>query len=371
MEFAAGLPGLGRAPDRRRRAHRRATAPAAGPVPRSRSAGRVARRASATSAGCSPRHAHAGDRRSRVTSRTRHARQPPGRTPSPLLPLASLERRTEGLVCLSGCARDGALAGVFGSAASLAPRPRRWRGGCCGAFGPDALPGRAAAPALAPRPWRATAGSRARRAARRAVRRDRQRPRPRSARGRALQDALVASGWAATLDETEPLRRGNRALGARARRPRWRRASRDHPEAVAETARLAERLRFDLTRDLGYRYPGAEDDDADRELAELCAARFEGRYAGTPERARGGAAAGGGAAGDPQAAALRASSCSTPTCSSWRARWRVEVRGPDSARGAAAAGARARLQRQLGRLLPDRASRTSTRSRPGSSSAAS
>ena len=29
----------------------------------------------------------------------------------------------------------------------------------------------------------------------------------------------------------------------------------EHPEAVAETVRLAERLRFDLTSELGYRYP--------------------------------------------------------------------------------------------------------------------
>ena len=37
----------------------------------------------------------------------------------------------------------------------------------------------------------------------------------------------------------------------------------DHPDAVAETARLADTLRFDLTQDLGYRYPGAEDPEAD------------------------------------------------------------------------------------------------------------
>ena len=36
------------------------------------------------------------------------------------------------------------------------------------------------------------------------------------------------------------------------------------PEAVAETARVALRCQFDLTRDLGYRYPST--DDADREL---------------------------------------------------------------------------------------------------------
>ena len=54
----------------------------------------------------------------------------------------------------------------------------------------------------------------------------------------------------------------------------------DHPDAVAETARLAERIEFDLTRDLGYRYPGSEDPDADRKLAELCRARLDERYPG-------------------------------------------------------------------------------------------
>ena len=60
---------------------------------------------------------------------------------------------------------------------------------------------------------------------------------------------------------------------------------RDHPEAIAESVRLAERLRFDLTRELGYRYPGAEDRGADRRLAELCRVRLVHRYEGTPHRA--------------------------------------------------------------------------------------
>jgi error-prone DNA polymerase len=37
-------------------------------------------------------------------------------------------------------------------------------------------------------------------------------------------------------------------------------------------------LTFDLTRDLGYRYPGSEDESAPRRLAELCWARLEDRY---------------------------------------------------------------------------------------------
>ena len=62
---------------------------------------------------------------------------------------------------------------------------------------------------------------------------------------------------------------------------------RDHPDAVAESGRLAERLRFDLTSDLGYRYPGSEDPDADRTLAELCRARLGERYPDGEERRRG------------------------------------------------------------------------------------
>ncbi|MBA3420628.1 MAG: DNA polymerase III subunit alpha, partial [Thermoleophilaceae bacterium] len=99
----------------------------------------------------------------------------------------------------------------------------------------------------------------------------------------ALQDAFVAVRHRATLDESEPLRRGNRA---HVLAPPERMAERfsDHPEAVDESGRLAERLRFDLTEDLGYRYPGADDETADRRLAELCRARLEDRYAGRTSR---------------------------------------------------------------------------------------
>jgi error-prone DNA polymerase len=58
----------------------------------------------------------------------------------------------------------------------------------------------------------------------------------------------------------------------------------EHPEAVAETVRLAERLRFDLTNELGYRYPGSEDPEADHTLAEICRGRLELRYSGMSER---------------------------------------------------------------------------------------
>ncbi|MEA2271766.1 MAG: error-prone polymerase [Solirubrobacteraceae bacterium] len=92
-----------------------------------------------------------------------------------------------------------------------------------------------------------------------------------------LQDAFVAIREGSTLDSSEPLRRGNHshvltspaAMAARFE---------DRPEAVAETARLAESIDFALDEDLGYRYPGADDPAADRNLAELCRARLEDRY---------------------------------------------------------------------------------------------
>ena len=101
-----------------------------------------------------------------------------------------------------------------------------------------------------------------------------------------LQDAFVAIANHTTLDASEPLRRGNFSHvlappGAMAAR---------FPEfsgAVAETAELAEQLDFDLTVDLGYRYPGAEDPATMRRLAELCAVRFERRYGDqAPARSR-------------------------------------------------------------------------------------
>ncbi len=100
----------------------------------------------------------------------------------------------------------------------------------------------------------------------------------------ALQDVLVAIRHNGTLESTEPQRRGN---GSAVLLDPERAAQRfaDHPDAVAESGRLADRLRFDLTRDLGYSYPGAEDGSADRRLSEACRARFGERYDGTPERA--------------------------------------------------------------------------------------
>jgi error-prone DNA polymerase len=97
-----------------------------------------------------------------------------------------------------------------------------------------------------------------------------------------LQDALAAVRLSGTLEETEAGRRGNGSAHLLAPDEAAARFA-DHPEAVRESHRIAGRLEFDLTRDLGYRYPGSEDPDADRALAEICRARLEHRYAGERE----------------------------------------------------------------------------------------
>jgi error-prone DNA polymerase len=100
-----------------------------------------------------------------------------------------------------------------------------------------------------------------------------------------LQDAFVAVRTHTTLDSSEPLRRGNFSHVLATPQEMERRFA-EYPEAVAETAALADRLRFDLGNDLGYRYPGAEDEAAMRKLTELCDALIDDRYRDTPAEIR-------------------------------------------------------------------------------------
>ena len=198
----------------------------------------------------------------------------------PTVSLEQVERHAEGLICLSGCARDGALAGRWerGDLRDAEALGRRF----LAAFGRDRFRVELQRPF-----WRR---DRARNrwleglAGRLGVRcvatgnvhmHDRSRAE--------LQDALVAVRLRRTLDETEPERRGNPS-SALASPEEMKARFAEHPEAVAESGRVAERLRFDLTRDLGYRYPGAGDPDADRTLAEICRVRLKHRYEGTRER---------------------------------------------------------------------------------------
>jgi error-prone DNA polymerase len=205
-----------------------------------------------------------------ITAAHAHTRDlRPGPREEPRVRLRTVLEHAEGLACLTGCASSGV---------EDEPSARR----LLEAFGPDRLRVELQRPY-----WRDDRARNRRRAvlARRlgvpcvatgnvhAHTRERAR----------LQDALVAVRLHTTLDASEPARRGNHAhvlaspAAMAARFP-------DHADAVAETARLAERLCFDLTHNLGYRYPGAEDERADRTLAELCRARLQERYRGDPNR---------------------------------------------------------------------------------------
>src|SRR5436189_153677 len=75
-----------------------------------------------------------------------------------------------------------------------------------------------------------------------------------------LQDAFVAIRLHTTLDASEPQRRGNFSHVLTSPEEMAARFA-EYPDAVAETARLTDRLQFDLGSDLGYRYPGAEDEE--------------------------------------------------------------------------------------------------------------
>jgi error-prone DNA polymerase len=216
-----------------------------------------------------------------ITRAHEGTRERPTEPLPPTVTLDDVERHADGIVCLTGCARDGAVAGRIEQdeqpeAAAAARRLLR-------AFGPDRLR------VELQRPF---------------ARHDRRRNRHLAqlaerlgvscvatgdvhahSRVRApLQDAFVAVRTKTTLDESEPLRRGN---SSHALAPPEAMVARfaDHPDAVEESGRLAERLRFDLTSDLGYRYPGSEDGSADRRLAELSTTLLADRYANRPTRA--------------------------------------------------------------------------------------
>ena len=204
-----------------------------------------------------------------------HTREKPGPPSQAFVELADVLDHAQGLICLSGCA----LRGVHDEFTL-----RR----LLDAFGADRLRVELQRPFL--RDDRARNRSLERVAQRLGVRCVATGNVHAHTRVRApLQDALVAVRLHTTLDASEPERRGNfsHVLAAPAAM-----ASRfsEHPEAVAETVALAERLRFDLSSDLGYRYPGAEDAAAMRNLSELCQSRLEERYQGG-EEVRAGAAA--------------------------------------------------------------------------------
>ena len=204
-----------------------------------------------------------------VTRAHVHDRDP--KEPPPAVPLETLEQYAAGLVLLSGCADHGV---------HDEPTLRR----LLAAFGPDHLR------VELQRPFQRHDRARNRELAQLAQRLGV----PTVATGNVhthartrapLQDAFVALRHHLTLDSSEPVRRGNTAhvlASPKAMAARFE----GHARAVEESGELAARLTFDLTQDLGYRYPGAEDPQASRKLAELCWTLLEVRYpAGSPNHA--------------------------------------------------------------------------------------
>ena len=185
----------------------------------------------------------------------------------PALDQGLLEELNDGLVCLSGCARHGVavrspnaaarLAGAFGSERFFVELQRPYERG-------DA---------------RRNAGLRdlaESLGVRTIVTGDVHAHHPRRA---SLQDVLVAIRHRSALDGCEAERRGNHECVLLSPAEVVERFPEDRA-AVARTVELAERLRFDLTEELGYRYPDFSDspEPAIVQLAHVCNSTFEGRY---------------------------------------------------------------------------------------------
>ena len=194
-----------------------------------------------------------------------HTRERPREPTPPAVSLQAVSAHAEGLFCLTGCAQRG----VHDEASVRVLRE---------AFGPERLRVELQRPFLAGD--RARNGALAALAARLGLRCVASGNVHAHAAVRVpLQDAFVAARHHLTLESSEPQRRPNSshvlaspaAMAARFT---------DHPQALAESAVLAEQLDFDLTGDLGYRYPGVEDQTAQRRLGELCGGYLRERYSG-------------------------------------------------------------------------------------------
>ncbi|HMJ02644.1 MAG TPA: hypothetical protein VK506_06860, partial [Conexibacter sp.] len=187
-----------------------------------------------------------------------------GRAGQPYVPLAAVLDHADGLVCLSGCATHGV-------------HDRQGLEALREAFTPDHLR------VELQRPYLRDDRARNRRLAVLARELELRTVATGNVhahtRARApLQDALVAVRHHMPLDASEPLRRGNFSHVLASPAAMAARFAADHPDAVAETTRVADSLRFDLTEHHGYRYPGEEDAHADRTLAELARACLHERY---------------------------------------------------------------------------------------------
>jgi error-prone DNA polymerase len=185
-----------------------------------------------------------------------------------LLPAATtidvVERHAEGLVALSGCARNG-LAVVDAKSAERLKRafPRAFfielqrpyeRGDAKRNARLVELAEHLGAPTVATGNVHAHSAARAR-----------------------LQDALVAIKHRTSVDGCERERRGNHESVLLAPQAMLERLPLD---AARRTREVADRCEFDLTQELGYRYPDFSDgaDPADRQLERTCQSTFAERY---------------------------------------------------------------------------------------------
>jgi error-prone DNA polymerase len=103
-----------------------------------------------------------------------------------------------------------------------------------------------------------------------------------------LQDVLVAIRCRTSLEGCEPERRGNRESFLRPPEEMLERFAFDRA-AAERSGELAARLVFDLTEELGYRYPDFSDRDepAIFQLAAICRAAIDERYSSSDTVSRG------------------------------------------------------------------------------------
>ena len=190
--------------------------------------------------------------------------QPPA---DPALDQTLLEELNEGLVCLSGCARHGLAVRNPNAAARLAQ-----------AFGRDSFF------VELQRPYER--GDARRNTALRHLADSLGVPtlvtgdvHAHHLRRAPLQDVLVAVRHRSSLDGCEAERRGNHECVLLSPAEIVERFPEDRA-AVARTVEVAARLRFDLTEELGYRYPDFSDspEPAIVQLAHVCKHAFEDRY---------------------------------------------------------------------------------------------